>query len=170
MPINEIFVATPDCHLPFRSVTKNCSFKFYKLSITIFSSVHQHKEYLSTNSDFVVSFISNRALILVLVAKNHGDCRSSNTSLPLLVDKFLKGAGSNLFWRWKYYYDEIRKPKNISDLLQSWNAENKTNRIQNVGFTTAVQSRDCIEHGIKAVNDCPFCIWLQVIPPKNIQK
>ena len=50
--------------------------------------------------------------------------------------------------------------KRGSDLLQARDAEDKADRVQNVGLSRAVQARDGVESGVEPLYHCALCVRL----------
>jgi len=85
---------------------------------------------LPGDGNLAVLLVAHRGTILILVVENDSDDSLGNSSLTLLVHKLGQVASTNLG--------------------QIGDAKHKTNRVQNVGFARAIQTRNGIEVGVEA--------------------
>jgi hypothetical protein len=139
---------------------------------------------LAGNSDLVVCLVANRAGLLIIVVEDDRDRRLLDTSLALLVDELLQRTGTDLPQRNNREKAGSNMPDPIqlgcapeivsgasieghrvaakrgSDLLQARDAEDKADRVQNVGLSRAVQARDGVEGGVESLNHCALCVRL----------
>ena len=75
-------------------------------------------------------FVSNRTVGLILIVEDNCDNGFVDSCLPLFVHQF----------------GEVTSP----NLTQVGNSEDEANRVQDIGFSGAIQSSDGIEMWIKA--------------------
>lgn len=95
-------------------------------------------KYLASNGNFRAILVPKRAPAAIRIIKNYRNSSLCNSSLTLLVHQLL----------------QIRSP----NLLQICDAQNKTNRVEDVWLARSVQTRNCVEVGVETWYHCSSCV------------